>query len=67
MVHSDENEPFPMVGEAVDSYEARDLPDGRLEIRIVAPRRFASLWLVKLTELRGTLTEMRELADGDDP
>jgi hypothetical protein len=44
----DENEPFSMVQEAVDSYAATDLPDGRLEIRILIPRRFAALWLVKL-------------------
>ena len=59
----DENEPFKLVGEASDSYEARALPDGRTEIRIVIPPRFANLWLVKLNELRGTLAEVRELND----
>jgi hypothetical protein len=64
--HPDESEGFPMVGEACDSYETRLLPDGRTEIRIVIPKRFADLWLVKLSELRGTLAELRELTDGSE-
>lgn len=57
-----EGESFSMVREACDSYEARPLADGRTEIRIVIPARFADLWLVKLGELRGTLAEVRSLA-----
>ncbi len=60
---SEANEPFQMVLEAVDSYRASDLPDGRLEIRIVVPRRFASLWLVKLNDLVGTMAEVDDLND----
>lgn len=60
---SEANEPFQMVLEAVDSYRASDLPDGRLEIRIVVPRRFASLWLVKLNDLAGTMAEVDDLND----
>ena len=52
-----------MVAEACDSYEARPLDDGRTEVRTVIPARFADLWLVKLNELRGTLAELRPLAD----
>ena len=58
----DEQEPFSMVDEACDSYEARPLDDGRTEVRIVIPARFADLWLVKVSEMRGTLAEMRSLA-----
>jgi hypothetical protein len=60
---ADDNGSFSMVHEAVDSYEARQLPDGRTEIRIVIPPRFADLWLVKLSELRGTNAELRALTN----
>ncbi len=56
-----DHEQFPLVREASDSYEARELPDGRLEIRIVIPRRFAKLWLVKLSELQETIAEANVL------
>ena len=58
----DDGELFSMVQEACDSYEARVLPDGRTEVRIVIPPRFADLWLVKLSDLRGTLAEVESLA-----
>jgi hypothetical protein len=45
---------FSMVQEACDTYEVNPLPDGRTEIKIIVPPRFAELWLVKLSELRGT-------------
>jgi hypothetical protein len=54
------NEEFSMVQEAIDSYAARELPDGRLEIQIIVPRRFADLWLVKLSELRVTEADLDE-------
>ena len=60
----DKGESFSMVQEACDSYEARPLADGRTEVRIVIPPRFADLWLAKLSELRGTLAEVRSLAWG---
>jgi hypothetical protein len=53
---------FSMVQEACTSYEASERPDGSLEIRIVVPKRFANLWLVKLSELRGTLEEADEFS-----
>ena len=61
-VPADDSEPFSLVLEACDSYEARSLPDGRTEVRIVIPPRFADLWLAKLSELRGTLAEVQSLA-----
>src|SRR5687767_15575781 len=57
------NEPFSMVIEACDYYEARPLPDGRTEVRIVIPPRFADLWLCKLSELQGTLAEVRSRSE----
>ena len=59
----DEYEPFSMIQEAVDSYTATDLPDGRLQVTILIPSRFANLWLVKVADLRGTLSEVQDLAD----
>lgn len=51
---------FSLVQEGCDLYEVRQQPDGRTEIRIVVPPRFAELWLVKLSELRGTLSELQK-------
>ena len=48
-----------MVGEAMDSYEVRVLPDGQTEIRIAVPPRFADLWRGKLNDLRATDAELR--------
>jgi hypothetical protein len=53
---------YSMVQEACDSYKVVTLPDGRTEIRNVIPERFRDLWLTKLSELRGTQSE---LADGE--
>jgi len=61
-----ESEPFSMVQEACDSYEAFSLPDGRTEIRILVPPRFADLWLTKLSAMRGTLAELRDLKEDKD-
>ena len=57
------DEPFSMIQEACESYRAVEQPDGRLIITIVADRRFANLWIVKLNELTGTLAEADSLAD----
>ena len=54
------NEPFSMIQEACDMYEVRPLADGRTEVRIVIPPRFVALWLLKLSELRGTHAEAGE-------
>ena len=59
----DDDEPFSMVIEACDSFEARPLDQGGVEVRIVIPARFADLWLIKLSGLRGTLAELRPLTD----
>ncbi len=59
-----EDEPFSMAQEACDSFEVRPLADGRTEVRIVIPPQFADLWLVKLSELRGTVAEVRSPAEG---
>lgn len=55
-----DNETFAMVQEATDFYKVRDLPEGRIEIHIIVPERFSALWLVKLSELRGTVAEVND-------
>ncbi len=60
---ADDCVPFSLVQEGCDSYEARSLPDGRTEVRIIIPPRFTDLWLAKLSGLRGTLAEARALAE----
>ena len=62
MVGPSHSKPFLLVQEACDSYETRLLPDGRTEVRIVIPHRFADLWVVKLSGLLGTLAEVQSLA-----
>jgi hypothetical protein len=47
-----------MVQECVDSYRVEREPDGGIRITIRAPKRFAELWLVKLSELRATPEEL---------
>ena len=53
-------EQFSMVEECVNSYHAKRQADGSLDIAISVPRRFAGLWLVKLSELRATEEDIRE-------
>lgn len=49
---------YSMVHECTDYYEARSQDDGSLRIEIRVPRRFADLWLVILTELTASDTEI---------
>lgn len=56
---ANEDKRFSMVQEACDLYVAKPLADGGIEVRIIIPPRFADLWLVKLSELTGTLAEVR--------
>ena len=56
------NERYSMVQECTDRYEAKRSDTGDLEISIRVPRRFADLWLVKLSGLRTTDSEIAEYA-----
>jgi hypothetical protein len=51
---------YSMIQECTDRYEARRQADGSLEIRISVPRRFADLWLAKLSGLRAADAEITE-------
>jgi len=57
---------FGLVQEAVDSYEVEWLPDGRCHISILIPKKFATTWLVKLSDLRSSLDEVEALNALDD-
>jgi hypothetical protein len=54
------NKQYSMVQECTDRYEAKRSDTGDLEISIRVPRRFADLWLVKLSGLRTTDSEITE-------
>jgi len=49
-----------MVQECTDSYDFSKRVDGSAEVRIVIPKRFADLWVAKLSDLR---TSSKEIAD----
>ena len=49
---------YSLTQECVDSYRVNEQPAGGVEITITVPKRFADLWLVKLSELRTTAEEI---------
>ncbi len=49
-----------MVQECTDSYKAEEQKDGKLKVSILVPKRFSDLWLVKLSELKTTIEEIKE-------
>lgn len=57
---------YSMVQECTDRYEAQRSDTGDLEISIRVPRRFADLWLVKLSGLRTSGSEIAEYAPKPD-
>ena len=59
------SEEYSMVQECTNSYKAEGLPDGSLEISIKVPKRFADLWLVKLSKLTTTNKEINEYEPPD--
>jgi hypothetical protein len=50
-----------MVQECTSSYNVKERTDGSLTITIDVPRRFAPLWLVKLSELKASSHELDSL------
>ena len=55
---------YRMVQECVDSYRVEENPDG-VDIFIKIPKRFADLWLTKLSELEATDDEIEEYRPRD--
>lgn len=59
---TDANEQFDinMVQECVSSYVANRLEDGSVRITIDIPQRFSDLWLVKLSDLTTSSSQIRD-------
>lgn len=51
---------YSMIQECTDVYEAKRQDDGSLHIEIKVPKRFADLWLIKLSRLRTNDREIQE-------
>ena len=55
-----ETETISMVRECVDKYQVTNQPAGGIDIRISVPKRFADLWLLKLSALRASRSEIED-------
>ena len=51
---------YQMVDECVDKFQVEELPDGRAQISILVPKRFADLWITKINSLETTDEEINE-------
>jgi len=49
---------FSMVQECTNKYSVEDLGEKEVEIRIQIPKKFRSLWLHKLSELKTSKAEI---------
>lgn len=58
-----EEEKISLVQECANKYAVEELNDNEVEIRIRIPRRFRTLWLVKLSELKTDRKETDEFKD----
>jgi hypothetical protein len=52
--------PISMVQECTDSYRVEEQDDGGVVVTIRIPKRFSELWMMKLSELRTTQSEINE-------
>lgn len=55
-----------MVQECVDSYRVEETKEG-IRISISVPKRFADLWLLKLSQLRASEEEIAENQPAERP
>jgi len=53
-----------LVQECTNYYSIHEINDNEVEIRIRLPKRFKSLWAIKLSDLRTDEKEIEELEDG---
>ena len=60
-----DTEPIEMVGECCESYSVEHRPDGGASIRIEIDPRFATLWMVRLSDLTTTMQEIKEYEPED--
>jgi len=58
-----DEETFSLVQECTNKYFVEHLNEEEVEIHIRIPKKFKSLWLNKLSELRTTEAEIREYMD----
>ncbi len=55
-----ENNEISMVIECTDSYNVKNWINGGIEINIRIPKRFACLWIEKLSDLQTTMQEIKD-------
>jgi hypothetical protein len=58
-----DEEKFSLVQECTNKYFVENLDEEEVEIHIRIPKRFRSLWLSKLSDLRTTEQEIDEYKD----
>ena len=58
-----DEEIFSLVQECTNKYSVENLNETEVEIRIRIPKKFRSLWLSKLSDLRTTEKEIEEYKD----
>lgn len=56
---------YSMIQECVDSYRVTESSNGGVVISISVPKRFADLWLTKLSELRVSDAEIEDYQTTD--
>jgi hypothetical protein len=58
-----DEEKFSLVQECTNKYFVENLDEKEVEIHIRIPKKFRSLWLSKLSDLRTTEQEINEYTD----
>lgn len=59
-------ETFSLVQECTNKYFVENLNEEEVEIHIKIPKKFRSLWLSKLSDLRTTEKEIEEYKDPEN-
>jgi hypothetical protein len=59
-------ETFSLVQECTNKYFVENLNEEEVEIHIRVPKKFRSLWLSKLSDLRTTEKEIEEYKDPEN-
>ncbi|WP_316358940.1 hypothetical protein [Candidatus Neptunichlamydia sp. REUL1] len=54
-------EQYSMVQECTDSYRVEEKGNKGIEIHMKIPKRFENLWICKLSDLRTTMEEIKEM------
>ena len=61
-----DEEIFSLIQECTNKYSVEDFNKAEVEIRIRIPKKFRSLWLSKLSDLRTTEKEIEEYKDSNE-